>query len=99
MYGHFGKTYSNPILSSRDSLDLLLGVGPECSNGLAGSPNLLGVDLGQLLVVKFSVVGSVVEFQRSSGLATVTNRLVQRSENGQVGLLELGGPVKLREKE
>jgi hypothetical protein len=82
---------------------------PETSDGLSGSPDLLLVNLVELLLEIISVCLSGVELERSSGLGTVSNRLVKSLEYGKVSpvdqrssliycrgdsLLELGGPVE-----
>jgi hypothetical protein len=62
--------------------------------GLSGPPDLLSVNLGGLLGELFTVVLLSVERERSSGLVSVLDVLVERLEDGQVGLVELGGPVE-----
>lgn len=55
--------------------------------------NLVVNDI-ELLLEVLSVSLSAVEFERSSGLRTVSDGLVEGLEDGLVGLVELGGPVE-----
>jgi hypothetical protein len=62
--------------------------------GLSGPPYLLSVNLGGLLGELFTVVLLTVELERSSGLVSVLDVLVQGLEHGKVGVVELGSPVE-----
>lgn len=73
---------------------ILVGVGPETTDGLTSPPDFLVVNLVKLLLEVLSVGLSRVELEGSSGLRTVPNGVVKSLEDGEVSLLELGGPVK-----
>ena len=57
----------------------------EGTDSLAGAPDFLLVNLGQLLGVVFSVRLAVIELERAAGFGTVPDRLVEGLEHGQVG--------------
>lgn len=61
---------------------------------LTSPPDLLVVDLLQLLREVLTVSFSAVELERLAGLRAVAYRLVEGLEDGQVGLLEDGSPVE-----
>lgn len=62
-------------------------------NSLAGSPDLQISDLLHLSLILLAVVGLAVVIQRSLGLRTILDAIVQVVEDGLQGILELGGPV------
>lgn len=63
------------------------GEGRNTSEGgeRTSAPDLLVVDLGELLVVLLAVVGLVVELKGPAGLGSVTDALVESLEDGLVG--------------
>lgn len=63
-------------------------------DGLAGAPDLLGVDLGELLGEVLAVRLPSVELQRPPRLRAVADGGVELLEHGLVGRVELGSPVK-----
>lgn len=59
-----------------------------------GTPDLLVVDLSQLLREVLAVCRAAVPLEGLAGLGTVTDALVELLEDGDVGLLEDGCPVE-----
>jgi hypothetical protein len=57
---------------------------PEVSDGLTGPPDLLVVDLVELLLEIISVCLSGVELERSAGLGTVSDGFVESLKDGKV---------------
>ena len=73
---------------------LLLVVRTQTTHNLARPPDLLLVDLLELLRQVLAVRRTAVELQAAARLGTVAYALVQLLKDGQVGLLEHLGPVK-----
>lgn len=73
--------------------NLLLVLGTQSADSLAGAPDLQVADLLKLGLVLLTVVGGTVVLQRALGLRTVLDRVVQGVEDGLQGILEAGGPV------
>lgn len=72
---------------------LLLVLGSERSDGLAGAPDLEITDLLHLCLVLLTVVRLAVVLERSLGLGTILDGVVEGVEDGLQGVLELGAPV------
>jgi hypothetical protein len=92
----YSKARKDGVRARGSDLDLirLVVLRPEGTDGLSGPPHLLVINLGRLLVEQFTVVLLSVESQGSSGLVTVLDGGVEGLEDGQVGVVELGGPVE-----
>lgn len=58
------------------------------------APNLLLVDLLELLREVLTVRAPSIKIKRFAGLGSVTDALVERTEDREVGLLEFGSPVE-----
>ena len=57
----------------------------ESPDGLAGTPDLLVVDLVELFLQVLAVGLARVEVERAAGLGTILDRLVEGLKDGQVG--------------
>ena len=58
---------------------------PETANSLSSPPDLLVVNLAQLLLQILSVRLASVEFKRPASLGSVTNRLIELLKNRKIG--------------
>lgn len=72
---------------------LLLVLGSESTDGLAGAPDLEIPDLLHLSLVLLTVVGLAVVLEGSLGLGAILDGVVQLVEDGLQGILEAGAPV------
>lgn len=66
----------------------------ESADGLSGAPDLLSINLVELLLEVLAVGLASVELERAAGLGSILDRGVKSLEHGAVGSLELGGPVE-----
>lgn len=91
---HTGVLLFISALESNTSNSLRLAIRAEGTDDLARTPDLLLVDLLQLLGKVLTVSRATVELERLAGLSTVLNTLVELLENRDIGLLEDGCPIQ-----
>ena len=98
-----GATYPSPKTGCRGGASArpCLRVRQSCVRGQSmygeartGTPHLLRIDLLELLSEVLAVRRTAVVFERLASLCAVLDALVQLLEDGNVGLLDDGRPIK-----
>lgn len=84
---------AHKFIISTSLTGLLLVLGSEAADSLAGAPDLELADLLHLGLVLLAVVRLAVVLERSLGLGTILDGVVEGVEDGLQSILELGAPV------
>jgi hypothetical protein len=84
---------AHKFIISTSLTGLLLVLGSEAADSLAGAPDLELADLLHLGLVLLTVVRLAVVLERSLSLGTILDGVVEGVEDGLQSILELGAPV------